>query len=185
MFKRLFVGFAVAIVVLFALARLNRASAKDAFLGDSLTFQWGFPRVNDGVYGQTSEEILARTPVDIATHGYKKVFILAGTNDVLLGIAPDVTERNLEAMVSLAQQNGIQPILCTLPPIFAQGGRFLPAVDGLNERIRGIAARRHLLLVDYYSALRDHPGDMVGGIHMKRRSYTRMEFAILRVTNPF
>jgi len=179
------IGLLAVAVAAFAAITLNRASSRDAFIGDSITEQWMFPRVNNGIYGQTSAQILARFPTQIFNRGYSKVFILAGSNDVLLGIDPATTIRNIDAMATLTQQAHAEPILAEIPPIFRDNGQYAPAVDGLNARIATLAATRSLKFIDYNTALRDHPNDYADGVHFKRRGYLRMELALLHTTNPF
>jgi len=174
-----------AISALFTLNSLNHASRHNAFIGDSLTVMWDFPRSNLGIPGQTSTEILARFHYDIADQGYRKVFILAGSNDILHGVDPSLTLANLEAMADLTLQANAQPILAEIPPIYRDNGKFLPAVRSLNARIAQLAARRSFKLIDYYDAMNNRPNEYVDGVHIKPRSYLRMERALLRVTNPF
>jgi len=162
-----------AISALFTLNSLNHASRHNAFIGDSLTVMWDFPRSNLGIPGQTSTEILARFHYDIADQGYRKVFILAGSNDILHGVDPSLTLANLEAMADLTLQANAQPILAEIPPIYRDNGKFLPAV------------RRSFKLIDYYDAMNNRPNEYVDGVHIKPRSYLRMERALLRVANPF
>jgi len=180
-----YVGLLLIAAAAFAAITLNHASSRCAFLGDSLTEGWKFPSVNDGIHGQTSAEILSRFPTQIPNRGYTKVFILAGTNDVLLGIDPATTVRNIDAMVTLAQQAQVEPILAKIPPVFRDDGKYTPAVDALNTRIETLATTRGLKLIDYNTTLRNHPRDYVDGVHFKRRAYLRMELALLHTANPF
>lgn len=180
-----YVGLLLIAAAAFAAITLNHASLRDAFIGDSITEQWKFPSVNDGIHGQTSAEILARFPAEIPNRGYTKVFILAGSNDVLLGIDPATTIHNIDAMATLAQQAHTEPILAEIPVIFRDNGKFIPTVDALDARIAALAATRHLKLIDYNTALRNHPHDYADGVHFKRRGYLRMELALLHTTNPF
>ncbi len=176
---------ALAAALLFGAAFFNHVSAYDAFLGDSLTERWSFPRANLGIHGQTSAEILARATAQLPGHAYRRVFILSGTNDVLLHIDPAVTLANLNAIAALAQSNNIQPVLAEIPPIYYSNGSYMPAVRSLNAGIVQLAASRHLQLVDYYDALDGHVSGYSDGVHMRRRNYLRMELALLHTTNPF
>jgi lysophospholipase L1-like esterase len=164
---------------------LNHASYRAAFIGDSITQGWTFPRVNLGIHGQTSTQILARFPTQIPNHRYRKVFILAGTNDTLLNIPTDTTIANISAMADIARQNQVQPILAEIPPILRDNNRYAPQVAALNTRILQLAAAQHLRVIDYYDALNNHPSGYSDGIHLKARNYLRMEYALLQTTNPF
>jgi len=180
-----FISLLVIAAAAFAAISLNHSGPNNAFMGDSITYIWGFPRINLGISGQTSAQILARFPTQITNRGYTKVFILAGTNDVLLGIDPDTTIRNIDAMATRTQQAHAEPILAKIPPIFAGDGKFTTAVNALNVRIANLASARGLKLVDYNAALRNHPREFLDGIHVNRRAYLRMELALIRATNPF
>ena len=177
-------GLAGLLLVLIALAvvlpRLNHASARVAFLGDSLTWGWSFPRANLGVRGQTTAQMLERFPRQISVDRYREVVILGGTNDTLLGLDPAVTLSNLSRMVDLASAAGVHPVLAEIPPIYKENGRYLEAVDALDAGILRLAAERHVAVIDYASALRGHPGAYSDGVHLKRRGYLRMEWALLR-----
>lgn len=156
-----------------------------AFVGDSLTQLWPLPRVNLGVYGQTSERILARFPQQVPNHGYTTVFILAGTNDVLSHVDSQVTVAHLERMVQIAQSAHIEPVLAEIPPIYAAHGIYLPAVEALNQRIVQLAAADHVKIVNYYGALVGHPDFESDGVHMKHRGYLMMDIALMRTKSPF
>lgn len=164
---------------------LNHASSRLAFMGDSITMGWSFPRVNFGIHGQTTAEMLARFPNQVLHHGYRGVVILGGTNDVLLNISPDVTIANLARMIDLAQADGIEPTLCEIPPIFRTDQPYQARVTELNRRIIGLATAKRIKLVDYYDPIRDHPGYSSDGVHFKRRGYLVMERALLKVESPF
>lgn len=162
----------------------NHAPRTDAFMGDSLTWWWRYPRVNYGVRGETTEQMLARFQSQIPGHGYRRVYILGGTNDVLLNVDPYTTINNLNVMAQLAQDDGAEPILAEIPPIYAQNGTLQPQVQQLNHLILTLAEIRHLKLVDYYDALNGHPEGYSDGIHMKRRNYLRMEWALWHPVTP-
>jgi lysophospholipase L1-like esterase len=164
---------------------LNRASSRIAFMGDSITQGWTLPRVNLGVHGQTTGEMLARFPAQVLGHGYTQVIILGGTNDVLLKIPAEVTVANLGRMVDLARQAGIEPTVCEIPPIFLTDRDYHTPVAELNRRIVALAANRKIKLVDYYDAIDHHPNYSSDGVHFKRRGYFAMERALLHVESPF
>ncbi len=184
--RRASAGLLVILVALaVALPRLNHASRRVAFMGDSLTYGWSFPRANLGVRGQTTAQMLERFPRQISAAEYREVVILGGTNDVLLGLDPALTLRNLGRMVDLASAAGVRPVLSEIPPIYKEGGRYLPAVQTLNAGIERLAAQRKTVLIDYASALGRHPEVYSDGVHLKRRGYVRMEWQLLKADNPF
>jgi lysophospholipase L1-like esterase len=168
------------ILLLLLLQILNHASPRVAFMGDSITQGWAFPRANFGIYGQTTAQMLARFPNQIPNRNFRAVVILGGTNDILLGLDPAVTVANLACMVDLARAANVEPILAEIPPIYKQNGRFLPGVQRLNAAIIALAASKHVKLADYYDALLNHPSSFSDGTHLKRRGYLRMEFTLLQ-----
>ena len=163
---------------------LLKASANTAFLGDSLTERWIYPRNNLGIYGNTTAQMLARFPAEIQGHRYKSVVILGGTNDVLLHIDPAVTIQNLQEIGTYTEHAGAQPVLCEIPPIFHNydpGDKtdYSNQVRTLNQQIIHLAAAHKWKLVDYYDPFLGHPGYSSDGVHMKRRGYIIMEWTYL------
>jgi acyl-CoA thioesterase-1 len=156
-----------------------------AFLGDSITQGWHYPRANFGIHGNTTAQMLARFPKVIPGRDYREVVILGGTNDVLLNIDSDQTIRNLEALGEDTLDQHAEPILCEIPPIFHSYNpddtrNYMPAVVALNSRIASLAQAHHWKLVDYYTPLENKPTYSADGVHMKRRGYLVMEAALLR-----
>jgi lysophospholipase L1-like esterase len=176
-------------LVLLAIKRVLYAPKDVAFLGDSITESWPYPVANLGVFGNTTTQMLNRFYRLIPGHGYRKVVILGGTNDVLLGIDPATTVKNLETMGNLATAQHAEPILCDVPPI-DPGSRYFGGKDygrrvlDLNNRIVRLAAIHHWKLVDYYSPLVGHPSLFSDGVHPKRTGYLMMELAFLRQIHP-
>jgi len=147
-------------------------------MGDSLTEMWTLPRINLGKHGQTTAEMLQRFPADIAGKSVRSVIILGGTNDVLLGVAPETTISNLNSMADLAVARGIEPVLCEIPPIYARQQSLAPQVAELNRRISALAASRNLRLVDFYDSLNGHPAYFSDGVHMRSRGYLVMDWVL-------
>jgi lysophospholipase L1-like esterase len=169
--------------------RIFRADPDVAFLGDSITQGWHYPRVNLGIFGNTTAQMLQRLPRSIVGKRYKQVVILGGTNDILLGIDPNVTILNLEGLGNLILASGAEPVLCEIPPIFHSFNHsdkkdYSAEVRALNERISRLAATRKWKLVDYYDPMLGHPGYSSDGVHLKRRGYAVMEIVYLREAAP-
>ena len=86
-------------------------------LGDSLTDngEWGelFPSVriiNRGISGQKTVEMLGRLD-EIIIRKPKKVFILAGINDLAAGIVPGEVCDNIAMIVEKLQAYKIRPVV--------------------------------------------------------------------------
>jgi len=155
-----------------------KARGDVAFMGDSITEMWTLPRVNLGIHGQTTAQMLQRFPADVLQKNPHTVVILGGTNDTLLGVDPEVTIANLSSMADLASAHGVVPVLCEIPPIYARHNSLAPKVTALNQRIVTLAAHKNLTLVDYYDAINGHPDYFSDGIHLKQRGYLAMSWAL-------
>ena len=182
--RPLALGSLLAALAVLSGCRLVKASPQVAFLGDSLTQGWSYPATNLGVHGNTTAQMLERFPRLIPGHGYSTVVILGGTNDVLLGIPPETTIRNLQQLGDETVRQHAAPILCEIPPIFhdyrpEDPTSFDPNVRNLNQRIQQLAALNHWKLADYYTPLAGHPEYSSDGVHMKRDGYVLMERALL------
>jgi lysophospholipase L1-like esterase len=176
---------AVAVLCFPTIRRLYKAPHDVAFLGDSLTQGWAYPQANFGIFGNTTAQMAGRFETQIAGHPYKKVVILGGTNDVLLGINPSETIHNLEGIAEKAEREGAQPVLCEIPPIFhsynlADKTDYSNKVRALNQQIASLAAGHRWQLIDYYDPILGHPDYSSDGVHMKRRGYAVMEWTFLR-----
>jgi lysophospholipase L1-like esterase len=170
-----------------AFSGCNKVKARNdlAFMGDSITQMWTLPKVNLGIYGQTTAQMLQRFPSDVLQKNLHTVVILGGTNDVLLGVDPNITIANLGNMADIASSHGIEPVLCEIPPIYASHSIHAPQVETLNQRIKSLAAEKKLKLVDYYDAIKDHPGYFSDGVHLKRRGYLVMDWTLSREVHLF
>jgi acyl-CoA thioesterase I len=157
----------------------NSLNNTSVFMGDSITQGWPLPDHNEGIYGQTTAQMLARFNTDVIGHGYKRVVILGGTNDVNIPQVniSDVTV-NLDAMATMAEASGIEVVLCRLPPIGLSDNERLTSV---NQEITSLAQSRGLPLVDYFTPLSGHPEFFKDGVHPNALGYAVMEDALSEV----
>ena len=97
------------------------------FLGDSITEGWhdkrpGFfkrGRIDRGIGGQTSSQMVLRMFSDVVALRPKAVHIMAGTNDIAGNTGPmtaAMTENNFRAMSDIARRHGIKVLLAPVPP---------------------------------------------------------------------
>jgi lysophospholipase L1-like esterase len=179
----------------------NRAVAASAggrpravFMGDSITEFWkayepGFfsDRVLDrGISGQTTPQMVVRFYQDVVSLRPRVVHIMAGTNDIAANTGPtseDQFKNNIAAMVDLAQANGIEVVLASIPPTrrFSWRPELRPAgtVRSLNAWLKRFAASRHATYVDYYAVLADADGGLKAeftsdGVHPATAGYAAM-----------
>jgi lysophospholipase L1-like esterase len=159
------------------------------FLGDSITAIWGSGQegsqftehptwIAKGIFGQNSNQILARFQTDVVNLHPNIVHILVGTNDVYPGwtLGPcDVpagsqnamdSPANVTAMVQMAQAADIKVILATIPPWETDPitvgdaaynadpsvGRYA-LIDTWNSWLRQYASANNIPLADYHTAL--------------------------------
>jgi len=163
------------------------------FLGDSITQGWkldesfpGKPYINRGISGETSPQMLVRFRQDVIDLQPKVVVILAGTNDIAGNTGPmtlEQSEDNLASIVDLAKANGIRVVLCSVLPSvdfwWNPGQEPAPKIAKLNDWIKGYAARKGLVYVDYYSAMKDDRGGLPStlsrdGVHPLPAGYAVM-----------
>ena len=158
-------------------ASLNNTSF---FIGASIIDYWPMPMHKDGVVGDTSSQVLARFSSDVLGHGYARVIILCGTNDVLQGDPNLTTElpANLQAMAVMANNAGIEVVLSELPPLSGSSAGLNSGIVSANAAIAQLAAQHGYLVVDYYTPLAGHPEDFPDGIHPNAAGYALMEQAL-------
>ena len=167
------------------------------FIGDSITEGWkesrpqffGVDRIDRGIGGQTSSQMLGRFYADVIALHPGAVHILAGTNDIAGNTGPTTLENienNIRAMVELARAHRIRVVLGTVLPAKQYWWRAeidpVPQIAALNSWLRGYARKNRLGLVDYYSVLDDgHHGlrkiDSDDGVHPSAEGYKKMENA--------
>lgn len=156
-------------------AAANRALApatsnRIVFIGDSITEAWltrqpDFfvgDRIDRGISGQTTTQMLARFRADVIDLKPRVVHIMAGTNDIAGNIGATSIERiegNIRTMVDLAEAHGIAVVIGSVLPArqFNWRPEIAPVepIAVLNARLRALAAERKLVFADYYAALDD------------------------------
>jgi lysophospholipase L1-like esterase len=91
--------------------------------------------------------------------------VMYGTNDIDMA-TPDILRTNLNRIAEIIEQNGTVPILSTIPDR-TDNTRAAGLALTMNERIRALAATRHIPLMDFWAALQPLPGKGMDpdGIH--------------------
>src|SRR5271166_3415635 len=163
------------------------------FFGDSITDIWhldeyfpGKPYINRGIGGQTSPQMLVRFRQDVIDLQPKVVVILAGTNDLAGNTGPmtlEQTEANIASMADLATANHIKVVVCSVLPAYDfpwhPGLEPAPKVLPLNAWLRGYAAAKDYVYVDYHSAMKDQRNGLPenlskDGVHPNPAGYAVM-----------
>jgi lysophospholipase L1-like esterase len=141
------------------------------FMGDSITDSWAtvdpqfFARaelIDRGISGQTTLQMLLRFRQDVVALKPAVVHIMAGTNDIAGNTGPmdlPATEANIASMVDLARANGIRVVIGSVLPAkdfgWNQGIDPGPKIAALNHWLKSYSHVKHLIYVDYYTALND------------------------------
>jgi lysophospholipase L1-like esterase len=180
------------------------------FIGDSITAIWDSGQegsefaeqtnwIDKGVSGQNSEQVLSRFQTDVIDLNPEIVHILVGTNDVYPGWALVPSDANainspanVEAMVQMAQANGIHIILATIPPWGCDASNCALAetadptlsryerINIWNGWIEEYALSQGIPVVDYHSALLAPDGEhyvpdlTLDGVHPSAAGYVIM-----------
>jgi acyl-CoA thioesterase-1 len=172
------------------------------FIGDSITAIWGNGQqgpqfaqhpnwIDKGISGQKSGQVLARFQSDVIDLHPEIVHILVGTNDVYPGWTLQSSAVNVEAMVKMAQANGIHVILATIPPWGCDASQCggtggsdsslrYDLINTWNAWIEQYALSQAIPVVDYHSALvapdgeRYVPQMTMDGIHPSAAGYVVM-----------
>lgn len=164
------------------------------FFGDSITQLWSAAdpefftagRVNRGISGQTTAQMLGRFRHDVVALRPRAVHIMAGTNDLAGNTGPTTLawiQSNIRSMVDLARANRIAVILAAVPPAarfnWRPAIRPVPQIEALNAWLREYAASERLVFVDYGSVLGDGAGGIkrelsTDGVHPNPAAYALM-----------
>ena len=173
----------------------GRQRVRVVFMGDSITDNWqglraGFwadGRVDRGIGGQTTPQMLVRFRQDVLDLHPQAVHIMAGTNDIggNTGAATiETVEGNIRTMAELARAHGIKVILASVPPATAlpwsPDKHPAPQIAALNRWIAGYARENGFTWVDYHPVLATaagamKPGLASDGVHPTAAGYAAME----------
>jgi lysophospholipase L1-like esterase len=172
----------------------SKVPADVIFMGDSITEGWidkrpGFfsrGRVDRGIGGQTTAQMVLRMMSDVVALRPRVVHIMGGTNDIAGNTGPmtaQMTADNIEAMIDIAQRHGIKALLGSIPPAaqfpWAPTIETRGAIAALNRRLERMARRTGATWVDYHPALDDgrgamKPGLAGDGVHPTEEGYDAM-----------
>ena len=145
--------------------------------------------LNAGAPGEQARHAVSRFQSVLRTNRPEVVLLMEGTNDldVVGGGGADRAAQAIDSMVDRAQGAGLDVLLMTIPPQrFTAQASLIP---GFNDRIRAIAARRGVVLVDIYNVLANGgcPGDRTvpcigaDGVHPTADGYRLMAEELARV----
>ncbi|GAC1594505.1 MAG: SGNH/GDSL hydrolase family protein [Hymenobacter sp.] len=155
---------------------------------DSAFFQGGpYAYIGRGIGGQTSGQTVLRFRQDVLNLQPAVVVLLIGTNDVAENNGPydpQNTLNNILTMVELAQVHHIRAVLCSVTPAaefsWRKGLNPGPKIVALNQQLKALATRNHLVYLDYHTALADDRQGLPAaysndGVHPTLAGYRVME----------
>jgi lysophospholipase L1-like esterase len=149
------------------------------FMGDSITEFWIKAdgeffeprRVNRGIAGQTSAQMLLRFYADAVALRPRVLHLLAGTNDIAKNdgaMGQEAYRNNMRAMVELAQASGVTVVVGSILP--ANSFHWRPGIQpteeirATNTWLRAFAVDRRIQFIDYYAAMATPDGRMREGL---------------------
>jgi lysophospholipase L1-like esterase len=176
----------------------SREPVDIVFLGDSITEGWhdkrpGFfttGRIDRGIGGQTTPQMVLRMFSDVVALKPKAVHIMAGTNDIAGNTGPmtaQMTDDNFRAMSDIARREGIKVLLASIPPAAAfpwqPKVQTRPRIAELNNWLERFAYQTGATWVDYRTVLDDgtgamKPGLASDGVHPTKAGYDAMATVI-------
>ncbi|THD36540.1 MAG: GDSL family lipase [Sphingomonas sp.] len=172
----------------------SRAKIDIVFIGDSITEGWAIAdpaffapgRIDRGISGQTSPQMLDRFTPDVLELKPRVVHIMAGTNDIAGNsgaMSLEWTENVIRHMAEYARAHGIRVVIGSVLPARAFGWRKeqrpAVAIAALNRWLRNYANRRGFAYADYYSAMAESDGGLPArlsrdGVHPNKAGYAIM-----------
>ena len=161
-------------------------NSSTVFVGASTIQFWPLPLHNDGVAGWTTSQVLAAFANNVLGHGYTRVVIDCGLNDVLFYSAdmPTSAVNNVAAMATMASQAGIHVIIATVQrPNPAITHSYDAGIDALNAGLKQLASQQGYTLVDFESLLENHPEYYADNLHPNAAGYAVMESLLSSTVN--
>ncbi|MDB5145837.1 MAG: axeA1 3 [Mucilaginibacter sp.] len=173
------------------------------FMGNSITESWRNAdsafftegRIDRGISGQTSPQMLVRFREDVINLNPKVVVILAGINDIAENTGPSKLENvfgNIISMVQLAQTANIKVVISSVLPANHLSWRpsIIPTekVIQLNQMLKDYADKNGIVYLDYYSAMVDNEKGLPktlspDGVHPTLAGYKIMEPLAVKAVN--
>ena len=156
---------------------------------------WDQSKINRGIGGQTTDEMLERFERDVINPGPDVTVILAGTNDIAQNNGPvplEVVRDNIFEMCRRAHDRDIRVILCSVLPAhdypWHPGLKPAEKIVRLNRWLREYAAVNDITYIDFHSRMANPDNGMItdlayDGVHPNEKGYQLM-VAILKAAEP-
>ncbi|MDC3126378.1 arylesterase [Candidatus Pelagibacter sp.] len=155
------------ILIIFLVHIKASAIEKVILFGDSLMAGYGLPKehhlslvlennlkkdgfniqvINGSVSGSTSSGGLNRAEWSLSDPGIDLIILGMGANDMLRGIQPDVTKKNLEQIIEIAKKKEIEIILAGMIAPTTHGIKYKKDFDAIYPQL---SKRHNLLLIPF------------------------------------
>jgi lysophospholipase L1-like esterase len=108
-----------------------------------------------GVPGDTTTEVLARAQGDTVDQGARRVFLLAGTNDVGASVSASTIESNLQGIIDAIVGAGAVVLIGTIPPVGSWSGAQNTIKSTVNTWIRALDDGLTVKVIETHDALAD------------------------------
>ena len=178
--------------------RIQDDAGAVVFLGDSITQGWspkfrgrfqGMKLANRGIGGDTTRGMLIRLEEDVLSLKPKAIVILAGTNDIEVGLEPELIGRNFAKIIAGIKKHSeeVPIVVCLVFPSSATKKRPADKIKRLNEIYAGIVkGDAQITVVDTWSLYADKNGDAPKALfpdllHMNGNGYAKWESALIPI----
>lgn len=175
-------------------------------IGDSLTYGYGVDPIdswvsvvrrgtgldiiNQGINGDTTEGMLYRFEMDVILKNPNRVFVMGGSNDLIMNVESSLVESNITVMCRLAIEKSIEPIIGIPPNVdignvredWANYSEFSKVAERLEKyrqrllRYSRISGVKHL---DFYSEIEKRAIDGIGGLYFDGLHFNEMGHRIM------
>jgi len=172
-------------------------------LGDSITewypideFYDDLPVINSGVAGYQTDDVLNNLKEMVSIYNPTKVFILIGTNDIVVDKGNDKIVSNIKSIVKGIQElrpnakiylQSIYPVNNTDDEKIDDGAvknRENKVIKEINRKLKSYCKDKGITYIDVYSELLDKEGNLdlkytKDGLHMSNLGYLRVTKTLL------
>jgi lysophospholipase L1-like esterase len=175
-------------------------------IGDSLTYGYGVDPfdswvsvvrrstgldiINKGINGDTTEGMLYRFEMDVISKNPDRVFVMGGSNDLIMNIEPSLVESNITVMCRLAIEKSIEPIIGIPPNVdignvredWANYSDFSKVAKRLAKYRQGLllySRNSEIKYLDFYSEIEKRAIDGIGGLYFDGLHFNEMGHRIM------
>lgn len=161
-------------------------------IGDSLTYGYGVDPfdswvrlvrnrtgldiINKGINGDTTDGMLYRFEMDVISRKPDTVFMMGGSNDIIMNVDLSIIESNINAMCQLAIKKSIEPIIGIPPNVdvgnvredWANYSDFIKVAERLGkyrERLLHYSRNSGIRYLDFYSEIPRHAIEGISGLY--------------------